>query len=554
MNEDDKIYDNFIKSISQNINRFNGRYNQQYNTSSISYHIQNLQTLCDIGYNFKEQHMNTITHFINNKVGNINSSDLINSIKKSTYYLITTQYNKFNIYNLLILLTQNRLKMTDFISVKDEFKFNSAFLHKILNIDHRNNYSGCSIMINFLNLLNQNLIDKNVNINEYTNSIISICKNNFDIIATKLNIKVTDDNLNKACIYHNDNTIKYILDSGIIATNKHLDSYITDGKTGHGYYSNNIHISEAIIDRLVESGGKLEYKHIVSLLSYKIELSNLDKYGIELENSFGKKCAEYEFYPYKSKLKNTVEILEEICRYNYNKYYYKDASILKLLKEYNTKYDIKPNITCLHNLCCNNGKTIKSIEYIVDKCGIKPDTKCIELICSNNKSQKIVSDAFIKEYKILLEQHEQLIEDNKKLVEDNKKLIDGSKDVKEKVDVKLKNEEDNIDGMLSGLFENKDIKNNNKKLIKFKDDIPSTFDIKEKIKIDKKVRTNLKLIKKSSNFMELRRKIFELVKNDKLFIGNKIKLSKELKSNLGFDRRYISFDDFDKFVYKVIQT
>lgn len=225
--------------------------------------------------------------------------------------------------------------------------------------------------------LQNKIIELNLFNDEIINLIISKhCSNTYKKLVELEKIKIIDKHLDIACEYLNLDLIKFIIDKKFIPTNKHFMLLFEHEETDR---------IDEIIELLVSCGVEITLDNIKELAKQSIEVKNIDKYGIKVDDELVKICMEHSFSPayLATKELSTDELHSLFSKYD------KLSSIKKIIGKQKVKYDVE----CLRNACkirINRG----IISFLI-KHGVKPDLICLENIINarHDQSIKIVYDA-----------------------------------------------------------------------------------------------------------------------------------------------------------------
>lgn len=474
----------------------------------------------------------------------------------------------------------------DFIKFSAINRFEHDCLDKIANSNNYNIvdalFNNCDIDKNYALFLNS----RNIAISERLSAIIykvngltnelfkKACKSlpyTKLIVTSFLNIgfAMTNDIFNVICNYCDEDSIKYILtETRIEPTKKHfksiLESYkyipkkIFNNKSLTWKYRNDTIRYEKCNDKeiiekikiLLKYGYVPDYDDIIYAAKNKIELPNIEKFNIKLDEKLLKVCWENEFYPNSYKfdsISNEMLELQKLCLTR------QKAQIRQFMK----KYNVVPDNKCMEN-ASKFKNNLQILEILINKGG-KINYECIKN-CANqlksNRTLMFLINEYEKNYKKQIETYENLLK--KYNITD----LDDKKDTEVKAEAKAETKvvtEDVIE--VETEVETEDETEEDTEL-----EIINIYDIQDKdVKyIPKNKRKNddmpikyskyFKLKKKQISFYNLRKDFLNRIKKNKWFkIDNQMllklpnKLYKLLKINIDSDS-YLHIKDLDKLI------
>lgn len=323
-----------------------------------------------------ETHVLTQQHFnlmLDHCSSRYTSSYYINKLlpiiyKKSSIFIIKSHYNsilsKFNDNETLtILKNQHALnnfnfKLIHYIS-SDNLKSIDYIIKNINQNDMK--YVLEQISVNkCVNLIidNKIIIKKPIMFELLHNKLYYIDQINVFKLYKEFEIDFTDNQKNEL-LYDSIKTSNVDLVDHILKTRQiKIDSKIADAlyKTSEKYIN-------IIVMLLVENGFKVDKTFIIELIKYRKCITNIEQFGIEMDQEILLECAKKSYYPesYKYTFKPNEEILIVECSkdVNYDKIY-----------EFYTK-GCKYTEKCLEAACLvkNNSKVIN---FLIKTCKIKP--------------------------------------------------------------------------------------------------------------------------------------------------------------------------------------
>lgn len=327
---------------------------------------------------------------------------------------------------------------------------------------------------------------------------------------------------------------------------------------------------------LVENGFKPTYNDIITALKYKVELPNIERFDIKLEQNFIKECEKYKFFPsYEIKgVGKNISELRSLCTI-------KNKSQITSFFKRNKKDNIVPDRICMEN--ASEIKTNKAVLDVLISHGGKITAECVEKNMRVDKysiaSEYIVTN-FIKEYRKEVNEYKEKIkqyEEKIKRLKINKNLNDVIDPISDndkednEIEIGYHNEDsydeisdEEIDDGETNDSENsgsdiEQVEEEEEEDIELYDfeDIPSIDKSKKKI-INGNVLKLLNSKAKSLSFIDLKKLVLKYIYDNSLFDGEikyLIKLDSGILDILDFDKDdntniYLHFNDFDKFVYQ----
>ena len=369
-------------------------------------------------------------------------------------------------------------------------------------------------------------------------------------------IKIDDDILEYACMYKKYQIIEFLLMNDIKPTKKCFDNILGSGLSGS--YANS-HDKESCIALLTKYGYELTYKDFLEATRSKLTVKNLEKYNFQITQEFMGICSEVGFYPNYGSI-NLVP--DPVCIENECK---RAGGVDKIRKLVGMGCKVSPK--ALEN-ACEHKNNMSTLRYLAQNgATVTPKALLNMAHASGNSGMIYIAELFSSQEKDR-ELKQQKQQNNAVSVsiefQDSKNNNDGSNvfyvDYSDDDDDESDGE-DSSDSESGGevpseepIIEQKveqtkyDIHNlNGVQLVGFQTtNIPSS--VNKSLSISEK---------QSTCYMDIRKKIFEYLLVNKLFNipdqKNIFTLDKKMADLSGIKKEsYISFNDFDKFISKII--
>lgn len=312
-----------------------------------------------------QQHFNIMLEYCNSRYGPNKLLDII--YKKSAIFRIQSYYsiiNKFNDNEILVIL-------------KNQHALNNFNLKLINNISS-DNLKAIDYIIKNINENDMKYVLEKISVNKCVNLLIdnkSIIKKSimYELLHTKLYYidQIIVFKLYKEFeIGFTDNQKDELLYDSIKTSNVDLVDYILktrqikiDSKIVDALYKTSEKYINIIVMLLVENGFKVDKTFIIELIKYRKCITNIEQFGIEMDQEILLECARNSYYPesYKYTFKPNEQVLIVECS--------KDGNYDKI-NEFYTK-GCKYTEKCLEAACLvkNNSKVIN---FLITKCKIKP--------------------------------------------------------------------------------------------------------------------------------------------------------------------------------------
>jgi len=148
------------------------------------------------------------------------------------------------------------------------------------------------------------------------------------------------------CEYCDEEAIKFILDYNVPVERVHFRNVInskkyvnsnTYRKVGH-YANNGFNMNKA--ELLFQSGYRMDYDDIIHTIDNRIVITDIERFGIPLDNSIYEYCHKNKFYPdYKFELTDRLQLeLQRLC----------NGKSLNKIKQFIKDNNLKPDQKCMH--------------------------------------------------------------------------------------------------------------------------------------------------------------------------------------------------------------
>jgi len=293
------------------------------------------------------------------------------------------------------------------------------------------------------------------------------------------------------------------------------------------------------IQLLLNYGYKLDYDDVIITIKKKIEIPEIDKSNIKLDNYILELCYEYNFYP----SYNFICINKKL--FNLQKLCHNTRSVETIEKYININV-IMPDSICMNNAVklYNNINVIKmlrsynvniSINNILDACHKYKLNTIMWMIIEFNKQY----EQEIKNYKETINNFENKLKESNKKIETTEEVV---------------NEEINLDDDINSIID--DI--NSVKIIQFSDQDKKSLRLpkykNKKYKLPKKFQTYFKENNSTKmSYFDIRKYVLDEIRKNKWYhTYNKtqlIDLPKLLKKKIGLNKTgMIEFSDIDKVI------
>ena len=203
---------------------------------------------------------------------------------------------------------------------------------------------------------------------ESSDLVEMIIKNGFQIDSKCLDV---------VCEWCDENAIQYVLEYKIPAEKQHFRLVVESKKyypekNSHGrkigasYKRNGFNMAKA--ELLFRSGYRMDREDIVYTINQRVEISDIERFGISLDNEIYDICHKNKFYPkYKFDLVNREMLeLQKLC----------NGRALTKIKKFIETNDIKPDDKCLE-IACTLPRNYEIISYLIDQ-GCNMDISCVK--------------------------------------------------------------------------------------------------------------------------------------------------------------------------------
>jgi hypothetical protein len=199
-------------------------------------------------------------------------------------------------------------------------------------------------------------------------------ENTFKIFMEKDLIDFSVENLNYACLHHNINAVKYMLNNKVLANSQSIENLLVQKKKLFPHVINDVMIKsiETILELLCDFGNYILTKNDILLLTTEKITVNTKFISKDYfnDNEFVEKmknlCDEILFFPYNFKPGKKSLI----------SYINKGNPTLSSIKTYIKNNKITPDVETLRELC-KSYKNSSKIEYIMNTYKIDLDTECL---------------------------------------------------------------------------------------------------------------------------------------------------------------------------------
>jgi hypothetical protein len=273
--------------------------------------------------------------------------------------------------------------------------FKNHYNIKNLNHDLIKKMAGNKYFVDVFKLLiNKKIIMQNNSDNSDNNDyiIIAIINSNVELLEL-LNPIFINKNLELACKYSNALTIEFLLQNKIKPTKKCF--YILLKRFQPKIYfifkndlEKGIEMTEIPeIKIFCEYGYLITQEDFVEMIKHGIYVENYKKYDLVIDEEIKDTCNEYLLFPYQeTKLTNLGFAT-----------LFKNGYTFDTIKKIEKKYKIKPDITCLKNLCKSKNPDYKILLYLTDENDIMPTEECLKSIIRYG-NEKCIKHIYFKIY------------------------------------------------------------------------------------------------------------------------------------------------------------
>lgn len=310
------------------------------------------------------------------------------------------KYKKIENSTLDIIIKQ-RLKYSYYLNSNEETNNLVDFVIKFVDMSLDNLSKLVSCKNEYLSFILSSIIDKS-NLEFNDNSILyaacHVLPYSKHVIQSLIGrgLRLDSKCLEIVCLNCPLEGIKYILENGRINVmrehyHKLVESVIDTNLIEHRFLRRHkLEINESIytqekMELLINYGYIPDYEDIIYSIKHKIEIPNISRFNIKLDQKMLELCWEVDFYP-KYKFDcidlNLLE-MQKLCLQK------NSLTKIKNLVEY---FNIIPDRKCMENACCQKSNS-KVVDYLISKKG-KITGTCVKNCISKFNGAEFLLDIF----------------------------------------------------------------------------------------------------------------------------------------------------------------